>query len=93
MVATAAVGANYVIVIISADPPQSKRPRLDSGEMDRILNAKSSHDWINEEVANKCCVCVSYGVYCRSSWTRSKSILSVLRRRRMWSSSYRASRS
>ncbi|XP_064400268.1 protein MCM10 homolog [Halichondria panicea] len=32
------------------DPPQSKRPRLDSGEMDRILNAKSSHDWINEEV-------------------------------------------
>ena len=63
--ATAAVGANYVIVIISADPPQSKRPRLDSGEMDRILNAKSSHDWINEEVANKCvvCVCVCLMVY------------------------------
>ncbi len=53
-----------VFISTVTDPPMSKKQRLSDGDVDRILNAKSSHDWINEEVLTPTiysvipCVCI-----------------------------------
>lgn len=43
-----------------------KKRRLDSSEVQRILNAKSSHDWVVKEVCMDLCVyictCISFDV-------------------------------